>query len=273
MSTEGVYAPHREVVDLRDCDFYHTMDIPGYGHVEGQWDLRGREAQYLGGVQLKGKRVLEVGTASGHLCLYMERQGAEVVAYDLSPEQQWDLIPYSCLGKLELQKMVLAYKNHIRRLNDGWWLAHNANRSKANVAYGSVYSIPREIGLVQISTFGSVLLHVRDPFLALQRAASLTTETMVVAEANSRRLRLLSWALRRAGLGLPLMAFAPPDPKACVADSPWWRISPNLVQSYLAVLGFEKSTVTYATLPTAWGRGRTYTVVAHRTDGERHFSN
>lgn len=59
------------------------MDIPGYGGVEGEWDLRKGVKEYLGNVDFKGKRVLEIGTASGFLCFYMEGQGAEVVAYDL----------------------------------------------------------------------------------------------------------------------------------------------------------------------------------------------
>jgi hypothetical protein len=46
--------------------YYHTMDILGYGKVSGEWDLRGRDIYYLGNAKLQGKRVLEIGTASGH---------------------------------------------------------------------------------------------------------------------------------------------------------------------------------------------------------------
>ena len=68
---------------------------PGYGLVEGPWDLRGGVDDYLGGVDLRDKRVLEVGTASGFLCFTMEGRGAEVVAYDLSDKQSWDVVPYA----------------------------------------------------------------------------------------------------------------------------------------------------------------------------------
>ena len=60
----------------------------------------------------------------------------------------------------------------IKRLNNAFWLCHKAYNSKAKVVYGTVYEIPEEIGMVDISTFGSILLHVRDPFLALQNALS-----------------------------------------------------------------------------------------------------
>ena len=48
----------RDVHGLEDCYFYHTLDLPGYGHVQGEWDLRGRFDDYIGGVDLRGKTVL-----------------------------------------------------------------------------------------------------------------------------------------------------------------------------------------------------------------------
>ena len=79
MNVTGVGAPYalpRVVTDLADCAFYHSMDLPGHGTVEGMFDLRGAVDEYLGGVDLRGKRVLELGTADGFLCFEMERRGA-----------------------------------------------------------------------------------------------------------------------------------------------------------------------------------------------------
>jgi hypothetical protein len=61
---------------LHSCDFYHVMDLPGVGQVGGQWDLRGRVDDYLGHVELRGKRILEIGPASGFLTVEMEKRGA-----------------------------------------------------------------------------------------------------------------------------------------------------------------------------------------------------
>ena len=260
----AIYAQPRVINDISDCYFYHTMDVPGHGHVEGEWDLRGKESQYLGGVALKGKRVLEIGTASGFLCFYMEKQGAQVVAYDLSQAQDWDMVPYARLGEERYGESVRERKDRIRRLNNGFWLAHRANGSQAKVVYGSVYEIPEEIGEVDISVFASVLLHVRDPFLALQKAARLTRETIVVTEASSRRIRYFSWAMRRFGFRMPLMAFAP-NFTTCEPTETWWSLSPSLVKSFLGVLGFEKAKVSYSTYPYGRGKRENYTVVARRT--------
>lgn len=152
------------VNDIADCYFHHTMDVPGFGHVEGLSDLRGRQAQYLGSIPLKGKRVLEIARRAASCAFYRERQGAEVVVYDLSHEQDWNMVPYSRLGDEAHRQSVSQRREHIRRLNNSFWLAHRANGSRARVVYGSVYEISKEIGEVDVSVFGSVRLHVRDPF-------------------------------------------------------------------------------------------------------------
>ena len=73
-----LYASPRNVQNLSDCFFYHTMELPGIGVVEGQWDLRGRLDDYLGGVPLVGRRVLDVGSASGFLSFEMEKKAPKL---------------------------------------------------------------------------------------------------------------------------------------------------------------------------------------------------
>jgi len=78
MSQEIFVEPR--AVELDDCHFYHVMDLPGIGQVGVAWDLRNGVDQYLGGVDLAGKRVLEVGPANGCLTIEMEQRGTDVVA-------------------------------------------------------------------------------------------------------------------------------------------------------------------------------------------------
>ena len=70
-----LFAEPRFVESLDDCIFYHTIDLPGFGTQPGMWDLRANVEKYLGQVDLQGKRVLEMGTATGYLCFHMESQG------------------------------------------------------------------------------------------------------------------------------------------------------------------------------------------------------
>ena len=254
------YAPPREVTRLEDCTFYHTMEIPGYGLVGGEWDLRGGEREYLGRVEFAGKRVLEIGTASGFLCFYMESRGADVVAYDLSDEHSWDVVPFA---RVDHERFLADRTDHIRRINNGWWLAHRAVKSSARAVYGTVYEVPEAIAPVDVATFGAVLLHVRDPFRALEKALALTRETVVVTERVSLRysgLQLLPGKLK------PTMVFLPDARRARPIES-WWLISPEFVRSAIAVLGFERSRVTYHLQRFQGRKSLLYTVVGSRTSG------
>jgi hypothetical protein len=177
----SVYAQPRTITDLQDCLIYHTMDIPGYGLVEGEWDLRGGVDAYLGGVDVGGKRVLELGTASGFLCFQMERRGARVVAYDLSEHQSWDLVPFAASFTPAAEA---ARKQLVRMLNNGYWLAHRAHQSSARVVYGTIYEVPKAIGAVDVATFGCILLHIQNPFLALANTLRLVRETVVISEPD-----------------------------------------------------------------------------------------
>lgn len=257
----GPYASPRVVDNVNDCYFYHTMDIPGHGLVKGEWDLRKGVREYLGGVDFKGKRVLELGTASGFLCFHMEKEGAEVVAYDLSEDQSWDVVPFA---RGDTTKVIATRKAHIRKLNNGWWFTHRKLNSRAKVVYGDVYSIPESIGPVDIAVLGSILLHVRDPFLALQNALKLVKETVIVTDRMPRIHPLMKLIRPITGL---TMRFVPKYKTQHSWDA-WWRLSPELIAEFMGVLGFERVEVKFhrqqyeSSPPT---RPRHFTIVGHRT--------
>jgi hypothetical protein len=46
---EGIFSRPRAIDGLEGCFFYHTMDLPELGLVQGIWDLRDRLRDYLGG--------------------------------------------------------------------------------------------------------------------------------------------------------------------------------------------------------------------------------
>lgn len=272
-----IAAPPCVVDDLDQCFFYHSVDVPGHGSVDGEWDLRGREAAYLGGVDFAGKRVLELGTADGFLSFHMERHGAEVVSYDLSPDFSWDAVPFA--RKLEDRDArdhlegdwVRAndrFRDRISKLNNAYWLCHRATGSKAKVVYGDVYSVPHEIGNVDVTTFGALLLHTRDPFAALARSLSLTTETVIVTEQLARLHRppALAWtgSLVPRRLRKPAMRFLPDWQGSQGADG-WWRLTPEVVVAFVGVLGFERTTVTYHSQLYKGANRKMFTVVGRRT--------
>lgn len=278
MSDNSVYATPKLVTDINECYFYHSMDIPGYGFVKGVFDLRQGVDKYLGNVDFNGKRVLEMGTASGFLCFHMERRGADVVGYDLSEvaydqseNNIWDIVPlYNC----DYEQWRKERREVARGLNNAFWFGHRVFNSNAKMVYGSVYTIPREIGMVDVSTFGCILLHVRDPFLALQNALRLTKETVIITDGLPGRLEVILEVILgmlhfpvklRDSFHSPRMTFYP-TPREPERVDTWWRLSPEILKRMLAILGFEDTTVNFHWQIFENGKKvRLYTIVGRRT--------
>ena len=162
---------------------------------------------------------------------------------------------------------------------------HRVLKSKAKVVYGSIYQIPEEIGKVDIATFGSILLHLRDPFLAMQSALRLVKETVIVTDLARERGfsffgretigQRLGGLIRRHVLGGgmvedrrgPSIEFLP-DFRNLTHKAAWWYLSPGIIVNFLGILGFEESQITYHYQePRYKGEARQllYTVVGKRT--------
>src|SRR6185312_7454782 len=120
MTPESVeYAAARHP-DFSDCYFYHRMSLPEVGEVGGEWDLRSNPDAYLGQTLFAGKRVLEIGPASGYLTGYMERAGGDVVSVDLPVDYGWDVVPRPEISEDWLGNR----KKHLERLHNGFWFTH-----------------------------------------------------------------------------------------------------------------------------------------------------
>ncbi|MCF8127333.1 MAG: hypothetical protein K9N10_02370 [Deltaproteobacteria bacterium] len=251
----NIYEEPRKIEDIDDCYFYHTIDIPGYGTMEGNWDLRKGLNEYLGRVDFLGKRALDVGTANGILCFEMEKRGAEVVAFDLSRDAEWDMVPFAKWK--EYKAISKERRSIVDRLNNAYWFCHERLDSKAKVVYGNVYSIPEEIGPVDVAVYGSILLHLRDPFLALQNGAGLTRETIIITEVHR--------GLTQNSSG-PFMQFLP-DAASVEPKDAWWDLRPEVIVRMIGVLGFENAEVIFHKQLYEGKENQLYTVVGRRTSG------
>jgi tRNA (mo5U34)-methyltransferase len=122
-------------------------------------------------------RVLDVGTFDGFWAFELERRGATVTSIDLDRIQQLDWPP------------------RLRPAEDGprgqtFQLAREALGSSVERIGCSIYeSTPERLGGTFDLVFcGSVLIHLRDPMLALERMAGLCRGRLILAEEHSRRL-------------------------------------------------------------------------------------
>jgi hypothetical protein len=202
---------------LASCKFYHAMDLPQVGFVQGDWDLRGRFDDYIGGVKLSHRSVLDVGAASGFLSFEAERCGARsVTSFNAASSTQLQRNP----GVEEASETDFkAYLNSYR-------LAHHLLKSKAVPIFGDIYSLSDIAPKSDVVIIGQILVHLRDPFGALEQMAQCSTDTLVIAEGM----------------------FEHPDPIAAYlgGSTPisWFHFSTRVYRDFLPKLGFEIASIT-----------------------------
>jgi SAM-dependent methyltransferase len=247
MNDDKIFAAPEKVEDVADCYFYHTMELPGYGVINGDWDLRHGVDDYLGNVTFAGKRVLEIGPASGFLTFEMEKRGAEVVSVEVTAEHGWDFVPYPAA---KLEEIFDPRRTVMQRLKNSYWLSHAAQNSKARVYYGDVYNLPAALGEFDIAVMGSLLLHCRDPLRIVEQCA------------NRAKLLIITDMFHPDLEGTPVCRFAP-TPQNFLWHT-WWHFSTQFFAQFLAVMGFTTiSSLTHQ----QYRLGRAYTlftIVAQR---------
>jgi SAM-dependent methyltransferase len=234
MNTEFTYAEPRYVAKVEDCIFYHHMDLPGIGEVGKGWDLRQTIEDYLGRLDFRGKRALDVGTASGFLTFEMEKRGAEVVSFDMASPAQWQLVPFRAKG-FDVARKQKGIESALVPVRNAYWLAHRLLKSRARVHYGDIYNIPDEIGQFDVVLLGMVLPHLREPFYALAQTTRLSRDAVIITQQ----------APRIAG---PLAHFIPNvrmNPNSLETYGAWWVFTEECFREMLQVLGFRVESVTY----------------------------
>jgi tRNA (mo5U34)-methyltransferase len=142
-------------------DWYHSLELPGLT-THGIFDMRPYVRLYGLPDSMAGMRVLEIGTWDGFWAFEMERRGAEVIAIDLDDERELDWPPRRRTPRTDIRR------------GQGFEIASRLLESKVERVVCSVYHAkPEDLGTFDLVFCGSVLLHLRDQLLALERIANL----------------------------------------------------------------------------------------------------
>lgn len=213
---------------LEACWFYHVMDLPQVGTTTGQWDLRATASQYLGNFDFRGKRVLDLGAASGFITFEIERRGGDVVSFDIGADQKWNVVPFASETRTR-DEMNREFDAESKRLKNSYWLAHHLLQSKARAFYGDVYDLPDSLGRFDAVVVAQILIHLRDPVAALASACRLSDDAVILTEGMLQ-------------LPLPIALFHP-NRLMPQRNHSWWRYSVGLHRRILGVLGFEIESV------------------------------
>ncbi|HET9323260.1 MAG TPA: class I SAM-dependent methyltransferase [Gaiellaceae bacterium] len=200
--------------------WHQTIELPGGIRTPGIFDNpRGLQHVPLP-PSLKGKRCLDVGTADGFWAFEMERRGAdEVVAVDV-PERE--LLDWPAFVDEEEWEVVHDIGDH-----KGFFLAKEALRSNVRLEELPVYDLrSEEVGEFDFAFVGSLLLHLRDPVLALASVRRVLRGELLSADTISPLLTALHPTqpiARLEGPGWPL----------------WWILNLAGYRRLFPLAGFE----------------------------------
>jgi tRNA (mo5U34)-methyltransferase len=143
---------------------------------DGWFDLRPYVPKYGLPERMEGMRALDIGTWDGFWAFEMERRGADVVTLDLDDERDLDFPP---------RRRPSEFQSEPR--GQGFALAREILGSRVERHNLSIYeATPAEIGTFDVVLCGSVLIHLRDQLLALERIAALCDGLFISAEEHDR---------------------------------------------------------------------------------------
>jgi tRNA (mo5U34)-methyltransferase len=189
--------------------WYHTIDLGGGIVTNGVDDSPQRLARVQLPASLQGLSVLDIGAWDGFFSFECERRGAaRVVAADY---YSWHGSGWGTKAGFGLARQVLG-----SRVED--------------IDIDVMDLTPERVGMFDVVLFLGVLYHLRHPFLALERVASVTRSRLI-----------LETVVDMVGLQRPVMAFYPGrelnnDP------TNWWGPNVPAVRGMLESLGFAQVT-------------------------------
>ncbi|HEX2680623.1 MAG TPA: methyltransferase domain-containing protein, partial [Candidatus Dormibacteraeota bacterium] len=206
---------------MEGIDWYHTIELGDGVITPGFVDHRAQVSSYRLPASLSGQRCLDVATFDGFWAFEMERRGAaEVVAIDVANGIDCD-IPTFLLDE------VSSWGDS--PMGRGFRVAHEILGSRVRHEICNVYDLtPERFGQFDLIFLSDLLLHLRDPQLALERIASVCRGTAIVGDVYNAMLECVpNRNLTQYVLWLP-------------GGYTWWQPSSSTLRQMMKVAGFHE---------------------------------
>jgi SAM-dependent methyltransferase len=177
------------LTDLARYYWYHTIDLGNGLVTPGDYDYRSVLPRFGFPVDMRGRRVLDVGSATGFFAFEFERRGAEVVSVGLPSITDWDMVAGDRAALLDglkaqhrLDSLEEIQRFHFRRplrfLSRAAGLAHST-------VHSTVYELRADrLGGAPFDLvfLGDVLQHLFWPLGALAAVAPLCPGTLAISQ-------------------------------------------------------------------------------------------
>lgn len=231
--------------DIRNYYWYHTVELPGGLITPGQYDFRNVLGAFPFPDDMRGLRVLDIGSATGFFAFEFARRGANVVSVELPSLQALDRFPgqtveqsldkirkmlgFPAAGEAGENARYGAAQMYFYLLEGPFQFCRKLLNLTIERCYSPVYDLTPATpgGAFDLVFMGDVLLHTLNPLEALAAVAPLCRGRLI-----------LSQNVPEAPDGNPAMLYVGGDSLAADEVS-WWLPNKPCLVALLHKLGFR----------------------------------
>lgn len=186
------------VADIRNYFWYHTVELPDGLVTPGQYDFREALPAFPFPRDMRGMRVLDVGSATGFFAFEFARRGADVVSVELPSLEALDRFPGQTIEQMlvKIRKMLAeqpagggaqqytAAQMYFYLLEGPFEFCRKLLGLPMRRCYSTVYDLTQANagGTFDLVFMGDVLLHTLNPLQALAAVAPLCRGTLVFSQ-------------------------------------------------------------------------------------------
>ncbi len=232
--------------DLSLYRWYHTVELPGGLLTPGLYDFRSTYGCFGFPENMRGLRVLDIGSATGFFAFEFAKRGGSVVSVELPSLEALDRFPGQDVeySLEEIQRMMFpesvdaagGFRRKYTPADLYFYLLEGPFRFcqkllglEIDRCYASIYDLPsKKLGEFDLVFLGDVLLHTINPLGALVALAPLCRGKLVLAQV-----------MPEVAGGQPAMLYVGGDNRAHDEVQWWWPNQLCLTQ-LLKKLGFRE---------------------------------
>jgi O-methyltransferase len=104
-------------------------------------------------------------------------EATDLVVFDLPFGAVPEFVPHP---DVDLESVRQSSVHAVSRLRNSWWFTKRELGFSARAVYADIYNFPPDLGKFDVTILASILLHLSNPFRALQSAAAVTEDTVIV---------------------------------------------------------------------------------------------
>jgi 2-polyprenyl-3-methyl-5-hydroxy-6-metoxy-1,4-benzoquinol methylase len=168
--------------------FYHSFSLSNGVTIAGDWNMSPTIGEYRF-PPLRGRRVLDIGPASGWFSFWMEAQGADVTVVETRGYGDFDVYgvhSYTGAAGRPPERQLDGKPIHYGPASPSFWAMHDILESKVKYVNGRIYEVSPALFSepFDLVFIGALLPHLRDPIGAL-RAARSVCKGVCIATAST----------------------------------------------------------------------------------------